>query len=292
MISSMTGYGRAWQLIGGREITVEIKSVNHRFFEFSARVPRTCGYLEEKLKGLAYGKISRGKVDVNVSVVTLEGASSQVAVNRELAGEYLDTLRGLGEALGLSDNIRLTDIARFGDIFIVRKPAEDEEELWGAVRTVAEKALEGFAEMRRSEGEKLKNDILARISALESLTEKAEARAPQLKEEYRSRLFAKLEAVLEDKQVDEARLLTEAAVFAEKTDTTEEAVRLKSHLGQSRGLLSGSGPVGRKLDFLAQELGREANTIGSKCQDLEISRIVVDMKSEIEKIREQIQNIE
>jgi len=288
----MTGYGRSQQLIGGREITVEMKSVNHRFFEFSARVPRSCSYLEEKLKGLVYGKASRGKIDVNVTIITLEGANTQVELNRELARSYLETLRSLGEELGLADNIRLTDMTRFGDIFIVRKSADNEEELWNAVRTVAEEALTAFMTMRQAEGEKLKADILSRIDSLEALTAKVEERSPMLKDDYRSRLITKLTTLLEDRQVDEGRILTEAAIFAEKTDTAEETVRLKSHFEQFRSFLKGKEPVGRKLDFLVQELNRESNTIGSKCQDLEISRIVVEMKSEVEKIREQVQNIE
>lgn len=292
MISSMTGYGRAQRAVGGRDITVEIKSVNHRFFEFSARIPRAYGYLEEKLKGLAYGRVARGKVDVSVTVLTLEGTSAQVEINNELARSYLDALRGMGETLGLEDNVKVTDLARFQDIFTVRKLEDDEAVIWDAVRSVAEEALETFVAMRAAEGERLKSDILSRLDSLEALTGQVEERSPVVVDEYRNRLYAKLQEVLGDRQIDDARVLTEAAVFSEKTAVAEETVRLRSHIGQLRGFLSQKDAVGRKLDFLVQELNRESNTIGSKCQDLELSRVVVEIKSEIEKIREQVQNIE
>lgn len=279
-------------MINGRDITVEIKSVNHRFFEFSARIPRVYGYLEEKLKAFVHSEVSRGKVDVSVSVVTLEGTNAQVEINKELAASYLSALRGMGEALGLADNISLTDMARFPDLFTVRKTEEDEAVVWDAVRAVAETALSRFTEMRQTEGEKLRDDVLTRLEALEAMTTQVEARSPAVVEEYRERLYAKLSDILADRQLDDQRILTEAAVFSEKTAVAEETVRLRSHIGQFRAFLTQEQPVGRKMDFLVQELNRESNTIGSKCQDLEISRVVVEMKSEIEKIREQIQNIE
>jgi uncharacterized protein (TIGR00255 family) len=292
MISSMTGYGRAQRLIDGRDITVEMKSVNHRFFEFSARIPRAYGYLEEKLKGLVYERATRGKMDVSVTILTLEGHSAEVEINGELAASYLAALRGMGEALGLVDDVKVTSLARFGDIFTVRKTEDDEAVIWDAVRTVAAEALETFVAMRLAEGERLKVDILARLETLETLTAQVEERSPAVVEEYRERLYQKLRDLLEDRQIDDSRILTEAAVFSEKTAVAEETVRLRSHIGQLRGFLSQKEAVGRKLDFLVQELNREANTIGSKCQDLAISRLVVEMKSEIEKIREQVQNIE
>jgi len=292
MVSSMTGYGRAQKMVGGRDITVEMKSVNHRFFEFSPRISRSHAYLEDKLKSLVYDKVSRGKVDLSLTLVQIEGTGAEVEINRPLAESYLKAMRGLGESLGLSDDITLTGLARFGDIFIVRKTGNDEDAVWNAVREVAQEALEKFVSMRASEGEKLKDDVIMRLETIEGYVGDIEAAAPKTLEDYRAKLTAKITEVLEQKQIDEARILTEAAIFAEKISVNEETVRLYSHIGQFRSILKGGGAVGRKLDFLVQELNREANTIGSKAQDIGIARIVVEIKSEIEKIREQIQNIE
>ena len=293
MINSMTGYGRAQQIVGPREIGVEIRSVNHRYFEFSARVPRSYGYLEEKLKGFVHGFVGRGKVEVSVSVVTLEGLAAEVQINHALAGSYLAALRGLGEELGLADDVTLTSLARFSDIFTVRRSEADEEEIWAAVRGVAREAMERYAGMRGAEGAKLENDVRARLDAIEGYVARVEARSPQVVEQYRQRLYCRLQEVLADTQADESRIITEAAIFAEKTAVAEETVRLGSHIAQMRGFLADADEaVGRKLDFLVQEMNRETNTIGSKAQDIEIQRTVVEMKSEIEKIREQIQNIE
>jgi uncharacterized protein (TIGR00255 family) len=279
-------------LIGGREISVEIKSVNHRFFEFSPRLPRAYAYLEEKLKALVYSKASRGKVDLSLSILTLEGASASVEINAALAGSYLAALRGLGERLGVKDDITLSSLARFSDIFSVRKAEDDEDAVWADVSAVAFEALDTFLEMRAKEGEKLAADILGRLAAIEAHVAAVEELSPKTVEEYRQKLTAKITEVLEQKQLDESRILTEAAIFAEKIAVAEETVRLKSHIGQFRANLKGKEPAGRKLDFLVQELNREANTIGSKAQNIEIAKIVVEIKSEIEKIREQIQNIE
>jgi uncharacterized protein (TIGR00255 family) len=279
-------------MIDGRDITVEIKSVNHRFFEFSARLPRAYGYMEEKLKSFLYDQVSRGKIDVAVSIVASEGAGAHVEINKALAGSYLLALRDMGETLGLEDDVTLSDIARFGDIFTVCKMEEEQSVIWACVQQVAGEALEAFIEMRKTEGDKLKNDILARLKSIEGMTAQVEARSPLVVDAYRERLYAKIQDLLADRQVDDQRILTEAALFSEKTAVAEETVRLMSHIEQLRGFLAQEQPVGRKLDFLVQELNREANTIGSKCQDIEISRVVVEIKSEIEKIREQIQNIE
>lgn len=292
MTKSMTGYGRAQKLLDGREITVEIRSVNHRFFEFSARVPRSLGYLEEKLKTALSGKIARGKVDVTVTVLNVEDSAAQVEINRALARSYMEAIRGLGESLGLADDMTLSQLTRFGDIFLVRKDEEDADAVWDGVRVVLDDALEQFLAMRDSEGAKLLEDLTTRLEIIENLVAQVEARSPRTVEEYRARLYAKLTEVLQDRQIDDARILTEAAVFAEKTAVAEETVRLASHLDQFREIAAQGGSCGRKLDFLVQEFNREANTIGSKAQDLEIARLVVDIKSEIEKIREQIQNIE
>lgn len=293
MVNSMTGYGRSQQLVGEREISVEIKSVNHRYFEFSARAPRSFGYLEEKLKSFVHARTTRGKVDVTVSIVVLDGAAAQVQINESLANSYLEALRGMGGALGLTDDITLSALSRFGDIFTVRKSEADEEEVWGAVKGVAGVALTKFCAMKRSEGERLEADVLSRLDAIESHVQTVEQRSPEVVDAYRQRLYAKLQEILSEHTADEGRILTEAAIFAEKTAVAEETVRLKSHTSQMRGILAKGGEsIGRKLDFLVQEMNREANTIGSKAQDVEIQRTVVEIKSEIEKIREQIQNIE
>jgi uncharacterized protein (TIGR00255 family) len=292
MIKSMTGYGRAQKTMDGRDITVELRSVNHRFFECSVRGPRSLGYLEEKLKTALSGVISRGKVDVNVTVVTVEGGTTKVQINHDLARAYLDSLRELAADLGVQDDIRLSSLSRFSDIFIVRKAEEDADEIWNAVSAVFQEAAAGFVAMREAEGAKLREDVLMRLALIESYVGQVEELSPKAAEEYRARLQQKLTDILCDRQIDEARLITEAAIFAEKTAVAEETVRLQSHIGQLREFLESAEPVGRKLDFLVQELNREANTIGSKGQDVAIARIVVEIKSEIEKIREQIQNIE
>ena len=292
MIYSMTGYGRAQQLIDGRDISVEIRSVNHRFFEFSTRLPRSMGYLEETLKRLVHSRVSRGKIDLNLTVLSLEDPSAQVMLNRPLAEGYLSALRELGRQLDVEDDISLSSLARFGDIFVLRKNEVDEDALSCAVKEVATQALEQYLAMRRTEGEKLHQDIVSRTENILACVTQVEERAPQLAEQYREKLYQKLCDVLENQQIDQQRILTEAAIFAEKTAVDEETVRLRSHLAQLREILSSEGQVGRKLDFLVQEMNREANTIGSKAHDIEVSKVVVEIKSEIEKIREQIQNIE
>ncbi len=292
MIRSMTGYGRAEVLVNGRNILVEIRSVNHRYFEFSCRSPRAYGFLESRLKTYLQGKLSRGKVDVNVSIQTVEGSSASVQVNRELAASYVQALRALEEPLGLRDDLSLSVISRFSDIFTVNKETEDEDAIWADVLQVADEATGRFVQMRETEGAKMKEDVESRLDFILQAVEQVEARSPKTVEEYRARLYNKMSEVLGNTQIDEQRILTEAALYAEKIAVSEETVRLRSHVGQFRTILAQGGPVGRKLDFLIQECNRETNTIGSKAQDIEIARIVVDIKSEIEKIREQIQNIE
>ncbi len=292
MIKSMTGYGRGQQIIDGREITVEIKSVNHRYFEFSARVPRAYGYLEEKLKSFVQNKVSRGKVDVGVTIFNIEGKDAQIEVNQSIAVGYIDALRKANETIGLTDDLALSQLIRLPDIFNVVKTTEDEEVIWNLVKTVADEALNNFVSMRETEGQKMKDDIKSRLAYISELVEKVEKRSPLVTEAYRERLYNKISEILNDKKIDEQRILTEAAIFSEKTAVDEETVRLKSHIHQFTELLDSTESVGRKLDFLIQEFNRESNTIGSKAQDVEITRIVVELKSEIEKIREQIQNIE
>ena len=292
MIKSMTGYGRGQQIIDGREITVEIKSVNHRYFEFSARVPRAYGYLEEKLKSFIQSKVSRGKVDVGVTIFNIEGKDAQIEVNQSIAVGYIDALRKANETIGLNDDLSLSQLIRLPDIFNVVKTTEDEEVIWNLVKSVAEEALNNFVTMRETEGQKMKDDIKSRLAYISELVGKVEERSPMVTEAYRERLYNKISEILNDKKIDEQRILTEAAIFSEKTAVDEETVRLKSHIQQFTTLLDSTEAVGRKLDFLIQEFNRESNTIGSKAQDVEITKIVVELKSEIEKIREQIQNIE
>ncbi|MBR5485638.1 MAG: YicC family protein [Oscillospiraceae bacterium] len=292
MIRSMTGYGRCQEVIDGRDITVEIRSVNHRYFEFSSRVPRVYGYLDEKLKSYLQSGISRGKVEVGVTVINLNGAGADVQINTDLAAAYLNSLRSMGKELGLQDDVTITSLARFNDIFTVSRVQEDEDVIWDAVRQVADKALEAFVGMREREGQRMKEDLLNRLVSIEKNVALVEEQSPKTVENYRARLYAKLSEVLNNTAIDEQRILTEAAIFAEKIAVAEETVRLGSHIKQFREILDSSEPIGRKLDFLVQEFNREANTIGSKAQDVAVARIVVDIKSDIEKIREQIQNIE
>lgn len=288
----MTGFGRCLESVDGKTIIVEIKSVNHRYYEFTSRVPRSCGYLDEKLKSFIQGKVSRGKIDVGVSIQSDGVSDEKIKVNSEVAKGYITALRSANEELGLEDDLTLSRIMRLPDIFDVKKIEEDEETVWNEVKSVAEKALERFIAMREAEGEKMREDILSRLDYITELVEKIEKKSPETTEKYRKKLFDKISEVLKDTNVDEQRILTEAAIFSEKTAVDEETVRLRSHINQCREMLSMNEAVGRKLDFLIQEFNREANTIGSKCQDIEITKVVVDLKSEIEKIREQVQNIE
>lgn len=292
MIKSMTGFGRCLETVNGRDILVEIKSVNHRYYEFSARVPRAYGYLEEKLKSFLQGRVCRGKVDVNVTIYSVNGEDEVIEVNKAVASGYINALRSANEELGLSDDLTLSRIMRLPDVFNVKKAQEDEDVIWNDVKTVAEKALDSFITMRTNEGAKMKEDILSRLEYISQLVAKVEAKSPEVTENYRRRLYDKLTEILADKKIDEQRIVTEAAIFSEKTAVDEETVRLKSHILQCKEMLEATDAVGRKMDFLIQEFNRESNTIGSKAQDLEITKIVVELKSEIEKIREQVQNIE
>jgi len=292
MINSMTGFGRAQELIHGRDITVEIRSVNHRFFEFSARVPRCYGYLEEKLKTFIQKEITRGKVEASVLINAVDVGNTEVVINVPLAQEYLNALRDMGQQLGVADDITVSRLARFGDIFTVRKTADDEEEIWNDVSAVAKEALERFIAMRAAEGARLREDICGKLDNIITLVEKVEEASPETVKQYRERLTAKITDLLAGAAVDSQRILTEAAIVAERLAVDEETVRLRSHIAQFREILSGENAAGRKLDFLVQEINREANTIGSKCQDARIAQVVVDIKGEIEKIREQIQNLE
>lgn len=294
MIRSMTGYGRSQAVVDTMNITVELKSVNHRYFEFNSRVPRNYGFLDEKLKSYIGSRVSRGKVECYVSVENLEDDEIEILVNHSLAQSYLGALRELADRneLNLRDDLAMSSLARYNDIFTVHKQEADEEKIWNAVQTVAEKAVDKFIEMRETEGDKLKNDVLSRADLILQKVSVIEERSPQTVKEYNDKLLARINEFLSDVQVDEQRLLTECAIFADKVAVAEETVRLRSHIDQLRQFLDSDEAVGRKTDFLVQEMNREANTIGSKAQDVTIARCVIDIKAEIEKIREQIQNIE
>lgn len=292
MIKSMTGFGRGHDVLNGRDITVEIRAVNHRYFEFSARLPRSMNFAEEKLKSLLQGKVNRGKTEVSVLVYNTGANDEKISVNTEVVGGYVEALRSVKERFELIDDLALSNILRIPDALNVVKEETDEEQLWADIKSVAEQALEKFIAMRETEGERMKADILSRLETIEGWVGFVESRSPIIVEDYRKKLYDRMCEVLDGKSVDENRILLEAGIFSEKIAVDEETVRLRSHIKQFRDMLESSDAVGRKLDFLVQEMNRETNTIGSKVQDIEVTRIVVDQKSEIEKIREQIQNIE
>lgn len=294
MIRSMTGYGRSQATVDTMNITVELKSVNHRYFEFNSRVPRNYGFLDEKLKSYIGSRVSRGKVECYVSIENLEDDDIEILVNHSLAKSYLGALKELAERneLSLRDDLAMSSLARYNDVFTVHKKEADEEKIWNAVKSITESAVDKFISMRETEGNKLKNDILSRADLILEKVSVIEERSPETVKEYNDKLLARVNEFLSDIQVDEQRLLTECAIFADKVAVAEETVRLRSHIDQLRQFLDSDEAVGRKTDFLVQEMNREANTIGSKAQDVTIARCVIDIKAEIEKIREQIQNIE
>lgn len=292
MIKSMTGFGRAQETVDGMTVTVELKSVNHRYFEFTAKVPRTYGFLEEKLKSFLNARVSRGKMECYVSIENLEESNMEVVVNPSLAKGYVDALRTLSENFGLKEDYSAISIAKFPDVLTLRKAPADEEKIWNAVQKVTELAVERFVTMRETEGEKLRADILSKADTILEHVAFVESRSPQTVREYHEKLRQRMEELLENTQVDEQRLLTEAAIFADKVAVDEETVRLRSHISQLREFLNADEPIGRKLDFLVQEMNRESNTIGSKAQDVELAKRVIAIKAEVEKIREQVQNIE
>lgn len=292
MIRSMTGYGRHQDTIAGKDITVEIKSVNHRYFEFSSRISRGYGFLEDKLKAFMQSQVSRGKIDVYVSLLSVDDGSVIVELNKPLAEGYINALRQLAAEYNLSDDISVSSVARNSDIFTIRRAPDDEAAVWEAVREVAQRAVENFIAMREVEGAKLREDVNQRLDTILEAVSLVEQKSPETLANYQNRLRAKMEELLGDSKIDEQRLITECAIFADKIAVDEETVRLRSHIDQFRTILDSDEPVGRKLDFLVQEINRETNTIGSKAQNTDIAHTVVGVKSEIEKIREQIQNIE
>ena len=295
MIKSMTGYGRARETRNGRDLTVEVRSVNNRYLDCTVKMPRAYIFAEDAVKALVQKAVSRGKVDVFITIASGEDAGTAVSVNETLALAYLSAfqqLRQLGEGQVSPAACTAMELARFPDVLTVTKAEEDLEAVSADICAVLAQALEAYNAMRETEGKKLAEDILGRLDTIERLTAAVEERSPQTVAEYREKLLARMQEVLQSTTIDEGRILTEAAIFADKVAVDEETVRLRSHLSQLRDMLRGDTPVGRKLDFLIQEINRECNTIGSKCSDLTIARDVVDLKAEVEKIREQVQNIE
>ncbi|MGI5935262.1 MAG: YicC/YloC family endoribonuclease [Oscillospiraceae bacterium] len=292
MIKSMTGYGGAKGSVEGLELSIEVKSVNNRYLDTTVRVPRTFIFAEEAIKAAVQKHISRGKVDVYIAVDSSKTENVVVSVNEPLLEGYITALRQITEKFGLQDDLTAVNAARFQDVLTVEKKELDKDALVAGICDILEQALNEFDGMRVREGTKLREDILVRLSVIESMISFVEERSPQTVAEYTERLKQRIREFLENKEIDESRILTEAAIFADKVAVDEETVRLRSHISQFRELIMGESPVGRKLDFLIQEFNREVNTIGSKCSDSAIARTVVDLKAEIEKIREQIQNIE
>ena len=292
MVLSMTGFGRCETEVNGRQITVEMKSVNHRYFEFSCRTTRGYSFLEDKLKKYVAQKVARGKVDMYVSITEAEDSEVQVAINKPLALGYVNAIHSLATEYNIPDDLSVSVLSRYSDIFQIHKEEQDEEQVFADVKVALDIALDSFLSMREAEGEKLKEDVLSRVDTIMSIVSEIEERSPITVEEYRAKLTKRISDMLSSTEIDEQRILTEAAIFADKVAVDEETVRLRSHFEQMKTFFNSGVPIGRKLDFIVQEMNREANTIGSKVTDSILAHKVVDIKSEIEKIREQIQNIE
>ncbi len=292
MIKSMTGYGRAKETLNKRNITVEVRSVNNRYLDCSVKLPRMYGFAEDAIKGRVQKAISRGKVDVFVSVDASAADVAKVSVNRELAASYVTALQELAEVCGIETKVTPEQLSRFPDVLTVTKEDEDLETVTADLCQVLDEALESYNAMRAVEGKKLAEDIGSRLNTIEILTGEVEQRSPETVTEYRQKLTARMQEVLQTANIDEQRILTEAAIYADKIAVDEETVRLRSHVAQLRTMLESDDPMGRKMDFLIQEVNREANTTGSKCNDVAIARVVVNLKAEVEKIREQVQNVE
>lgn len=292
MIKSMTGYGSAKGTVEGLNITVELKSVNNRYLDTSVRMPRSFMFAEEAVKSAVQKHISRGKVDVFISVDSSEAGDVTVKVNEALLKSYIDAVRHIAEEHNLPDDMTAFSVSRFPDVLSVEKKDMDAEAISEGIISIAEQALHDFDAMRLREGEKLRDDVLSRLETISGFVCRVEEESPKTVAEYKARLEAKMAEVLGSAGIDENRILAEAAIFADHIAVDEETVRLRSHMSQLKTMINGNSPTGRKIDFLIQEFNREANTIGSKCQNSDIAHVVVDLKSEIEKIREQIQNIE
>ena len=292
MVKSMTGYGRAVETVNGREFTVELRSVNNRYLDCSVKLPRALSFAEDAVKQAVKGGISRGKVDVFISVRSEGAEDVKITLNTAMVEGYLGAMHQMAKDYGIREDISVSLLSRMPDVFTVDKPEVDEEQLLADLLSVVNQALERFDAMRSAEGGALENDLRSRGQTILSLVEQVEAGSGQTVADYRTRLENKLKEVLANTAIDESRILTEAAIFADKVAVDEETVRLRSHLDQMNNMLTTGGAIGRKLDFLLQEMNRESNTIGSKCSDVRLARIVVDIKAELEKIREQTQNIE
>ncbi len=292
MIKSMTGYGSGKAELGGKTFTVEIKSVNSRYSDFSIKMPRIYTFLEDPVRKAASARINRGKVDIYINVESSGDDDSVVKVNEALAREYLEGLRSLSASLNISSNATAETFLRIPDVFTVDKADEDEALILKTVLDALSIALDGFDAMRIAEGEKLAGDLREHLGFILNATSEVEKRSPEIVTEYRARIEERVRDILGSATYDETRLLTEVAIFADKVNVNEETVRLKSHVDQFSKMLDEGGSVGRKIDFLIQEMNREINTIGSKSNDLDVARIVIDVKAEIEKLREQIQNVE
>ena len=292
MVKSMTGYGRARQTLNGRDITVEVRSVNNRYLDCTVKVPRTYIFAEDAVKARVQKAVSRGKVDVFITIDAAAADETVVAVNEPLARGYYEALTRLKDMVSLEDGLNAVTLAKFPDVLTVTKAEEDLESVAADICAVLDEALAAYNAMRTVEGGKLREDIAGRADTIEAVVGKVEERSPQTVAAYREKLLARMQEVLQSTAIDESRILTEAAIFADKIAVDEETVRLRSHLSQLRTMLESDQPIGRKLDFLIQEVNRECNTIGSKCNDLTIAQDVVNMKAEVEKIREQVQNIE
>lgn len=292
LIKSMTGYGRAVKTLLGREFTVELRAVNNRYLDCTVKLPRSLTFAEEGVKQRVKAAVARGKVDVLISVCAAAGEPVRVSLNRPVLEGYLQAMNAMVQEYGVHNDISAAALARLPEVFLVEKPKEDEDELLSALLQVMDEALAAFNAMRAAEGAAMEADLQSRGQTILNLVAQVEAGSPQTVADYRARLEAKMQEVLERTAIDESRILQEAAMFADKVAVDEETVRLRSHLSQMQAMLSGGGAIGRKLDFLLQEMNREANTIGSKCTDLALARVVVEIKAELEKIREQAQNIE
>lgn len=289
---SMTGYGSAKGSVEGQEITVELKSVNNRYLDCSVRLPRNFLFAEDTVKQAVSAGVSRGKVDVFVSAQASQDSGTVVSVNEELARGYRDAVAHIAETLGLESGLNAFSLARFPDVLTVERRELNKDKAAAALSEITAKAVEEFNAMREREGERLRRDMLGKLETIEGLVSVVEERSPQTVKEYRERLEARLRDILADRSLDEQRVITETAIFADRTAVDEETVRLRSHIAQFRTMLEEGSPIGRKMDFLVQEFNRESNTIGSKCSDASLAKVVVDLKSEIEKIREQLQNVE
>ena len=292
LIKSMTGYGRNESVLEGKKITCEIKSVNHRYSDYSVKVPRYYGFMEDRVRKFVSSYISRGKVDIYISIENFGDTDREILLNEGIAKTYIDALCQLRDSFGLRDDISVMSVARYSEIFKTQKIEEDEEELWNMVVEVMKPAVEQFVSMREREGERILEDLSNRVEYMRSLAKKVEERSPKTVDEYKNKLYTKIKEVLEDRTIDESRILTEVAIFADKVAVNEEIVRLESHFNEFYEIVNKNEPAGRKLDFLIQEINREINTTGSKASDIDIAKIVVELKGETEKLREQIQNIE